>query len=91
MSVDTKTGSKERRLDALRGGQCAQVQAVDASSVDILRLMSFGVCAGQHIAVIQRGDPMIIEVLGSRVGLSARLATHVSITPCDAPCPFFKS
>lgn len=87
MQAEPTTRPETARLDAMRGGHCAQVQSVDASSADILRLMSFGVCAGQHIAVIQQGDPMIIEVLGTRVGISARLANHVSVEPCAAPCP----
>jgi len=28
------------------------------------------------------GDPMIVKVLGSRIGISARLAQQVMVLPC---------
>jgi hypothetical protein len=33
---------------------------------------------------VKAGDPMIISVVGARVGLSARLATEVRVTPIAA-------
>jgi Fe2+ transport system protein FeoA len=61
---------------------------VEAEDDDMRRLMTLGVCAGRRLELIQRGDPMILRVLGSRLGVSRRLAARVWVTPCDQiSCP----
>jgi len=41
-----------------------------------------GVCIGRRLMMIRAGDPMIVKVLGSRIGISARLAQRVQVLPC---------
>ena len=41
-----------------------------------------GICQGRRIMLVRRGDPLILRVLGSRIGLSARLALKVSVEAC---------
>jgi hypothetical protein len=36
--------------------------------------------------LIQVGDPMILRVYGSRIGISARLASHIFVAPCRPGC-----
>jgi Fe2+ transport system protein FeoA len=40
-----------------------------------------GLCAGRTVEVVQRGDPMIVRVLGTRIGLAAALAAAVRVDP----------
>ena len=76
------------RLDTLEQHQLATVHHVEAPCDDLERLMAMGVCAGQTIELIQRGDPLILKVFGSRVGVSARLAHRVWVIRCDKEdCP----
>jgi hypothetical protein len=38
-----------------------------------------GVCIGRKLSLVQSGDPLIVCVVGSRVGMSARLAETVYV------------
>jgi len=69
-------------LPDLPKGSCGlitEVQNVD----ELSRLQSMGVCIGRRVEVIKTGDPLIIRVFGSRIGLSARMAEHVVVEPCS--------
>jgi Fe2+ transport system protein FeoA len=70
-----------KRLDELRPHQCAVVDHIEAEDEEMARLMSMGVCAGRTIEMIKSGDPLILKVFGSRVGVSARLAHRVLVAP----------
>lgn len=75
-------------LDQLATGVCAIVHHVEASDDDMRRLMSLGICAGRRLELLQRGDPMILRVFGSRLGISRRLAERVQVQPCEHfACP----
>lgn len=62
---------------------CAVVHHVEASDDDMHRLMTMGICIGRRIELVQKGDPMILRVFGSRLGVSRRLAERVLVTVCD--------
>jgi Fe2+ transport system protein FeoA len=70
------------RLDELERHQCGVVHHVDASEADMARLMAMGVCGGRTIELIRTGDPLVLKVFGSRIGVSARLACKVIVRPC---------
>lgn len=70
------------RLHELKRRECAVVERVEASCDDMDRLMSMGVCAGRTVELIQAGDPLILKVYGTRVGVSARLARQVIVRHC---------
>ncbi len=72
-------------LPHLQPGLCGVVTAVDAADDDLHRLGAMGVCEGRRIELIKRGDPLIVRVYGSRVGLSARLAEMIELLPCPDP------
>ena len=57
------------------------IERLDVAEDDAARLMSLGVCAGRTVELIQAGDPLILKVFASRIGLSARLAQGVFVTP----------
>jgi Fe2+ transport system protein FeoA len=67
----------------LRDGALAEVVEVVAEADDAVRLKSLGVCVGRRVQLAKGGDPLIVRVLGARVGLSARLAAGVVVRPLD--------
>ncbi|MEX1090776.1 MAG: FeoA family protein [Phycisphaeraceae bacterium] len=72
-------------LPLLRPGLCATILRIDAADDATASLMAMGVCAGRKVELVKAGDPLILRVLGSRIGVSARLAKKVVVAPCTAP------
>ena len=80
--MNTVTTSSEQRLDRLSSRQCAVVRRIETDGDDTQRLKTLGICVGRRIEVIKSGDPMIVRVFGSRLGLSASLASGVWLEVC---------
>lgn len=59
----------------------ARVVGLSAPEDDAVRLKSLGLCVGRRVEAIKSGDPLIVRVLGGRIGLSARLAQGVVVRP----------
>jgi Fe2+ transport system protein FeoA len=70
-------------LSELRSRE-ARVVSVSAEADDAVRLMALGICVGRRVEIIKAGDPMIVRVVGARVGLSARLAANVLVAVEEA-------
>lgn len=75
----------ERRLSAnrLSAGECGLICHIDGDHEDIERLKTMGVCLGRRLHVVKSGDPMIVSVMGTRLGIAARLSRHVFLRPDD--------
>jgi Fe2+ transport system protein FeoA len=58
---------------------------MDVDDEDGQRLKAMGVCLSRKVELVKAGDPLILRVLGSRIGLSARLARRVWVQTCDEP------
>ena len=71
------------RLDLLPPHMCAIVRRIESESEDIERLKMLGVCEGRQVEVAKAGDPMILRVFGSRLGMSASLAERVWVESCS--------
>lgn len=71
-------------LQALKPGHCGQVREVTAPEDDRHRLLGLGICRGRRVQLVKHGDPLILRVYGSRIGLSARLAAQVQVEACAA-------
>jgi len=71
-------------LDRLPQGSCGSIVEVDVAQADLQRLEVMGVCPGRTIHVIKQGDPLIVRVLDTRIGLAAALATFVYVNPTEA-------
>lgn len=69
-------------MQPMQCGTVYQVDIEDQATADQLKAM--GVCVGRMIEVVKRGDPLILRVLGSRIGVSARLAKRVRVSLCEA-------
>ncbi len=67
------------RLDQLPSGTRAVVQHIEGSDAAMHRLMAMGLCAGRQVEVVRQGNPLIVRLLGARVGVSSRLARHVLV------------
>jgi len=66
------------RLDELPVRVCAVVRRVDTN-----RLKTLGICLGRRVELVRVGDPLILKIFGSRLGLSASLATRVHVEICQ--------
>lgn len=54
---------------------------VEGDGPEVTRLKRMGVCTGRRLEVVQTGDPMILSVAGTRIGLSRQLAGVVFVEP----------
>ena len=89
---DPPTPSGEAAVESLSGlpvGGCGRVVSVEVSTADLERLEVMGLCAGRIVCVIKDGDPMIVRVLGTRIGLAAALAAgvHLRREPFSSSAP----
>ncbi len=70
------------RLDDLSLGQCGIVREVDTDDEETARLKTLGVCPGRRVEVVRGGDPFILKIFGTRLGLAGTLATRVRVEIC---------
>lgn len=82
MTTNAKTVSLVR-LDVLPPRVCAVVRSVETDDEDTQRLKTLGVCVGRRLELVRVGDPLIIKIFGSRLGLSAELAQRVQVEVCQ--------
>jgi Fe2+ transport system protein FeoA len=71
------------RLDLLPARVCAVVRSVATDDEDTQRLKTLGVCVGRRVELVRCGDPLILKVFGSRLGISAELAQRVQVEVCQ--------
>ena len=84
----TAAATQWTSLDRVPIGSCGQIREVQADQAAVERLMAMGLCTGRHVEVLRHGDPLILRVVGSRIGVSARLAARVRVATCkDGECP----
>jgi ferrous iron transport protein A len=77
-------------LDELQTGQCGIVRDLDLKESDDNRLRTLGICPGRRVWLVRRGDPMVIKVMGTRLGLAAELAQQVTVEVCAPAWPGFQ-
>ncbi len=70
------------RLDQLPPRVCAVVRRVETEDEDTQRLKTLGVCLGRRVELVRSGNPLILKIFGSRLGLSAELAARVRVEVC---------
>ena len=74
------TSVGETRLDELAPRTCAVIRRIETDGEEVQRLKLLGLCVGRQIEVVKSGDPLIIKIFGSRIGLAASLAE------CEVSC-----
>lgn len=67
-------------MSELAAGSRGRVARVLGDAADTLRLKALGLCEGREVRVIRTGEAWVVRVLGSRIGLSRRLASSVFVT-----------
>ena len=55
------------------------IHLIEDSGEESIRLKRRGICQGRVLNVLHTGDPMIVRVVGSRVGVSRKLAERVIV------------
>ena len=71
------------RLDELPPRTTAQTRGVTTDDEDTQRLKTLGVCVGRRLELVRAGNPLILKIFGSRLGLSAELAARVTVEVCQ--------
>ena len=71
------------RLDELPPRVCAVVRSVGTDDEETNRLKTLGVCVGRRVELVRAGNPLILKIFGSRLGLSAELAARVRVEICQ--------
>ncbi len=56
---------------------------VEGDGPEVTRLKRMGVCRGRTMEVVRAGDPMILCVAGTRIGVSKMLARAVFVEPAE--------
>lgn len=82
---ETEGGSCRGPLPQLPLGQCAVVHHVDLDENSDKRLRTLGICPGRRVWMVRKGDPMVVRVMGTRIGLAAELAQGVTVEVCATP------
>jgi Fe2+ transport system protein FeoA len=70
------------RLDELPIRTCAVVRSIATEDEDTERLKTLGVCVGRRVELVRAGNPLILKIFGSRLGISAELAARVRVEVC---------
>jgi Fe2+ transport system protein FeoA len=83
MEMSAVNAPRTGYLNDLQPHQCGVVVEVEAPDDELERLMAMGVCGGRTVELVQLGDPLILKVYGTRVGVSARLAAKVRVDVCN--------
>jgi len=66
-------------LNEVPSGSRAVVQHIEPAGEAMQRLMAMGLCVGRELEVVRQGNPLILRLLGARIGVSSRLARHVVV------------
>ena len=71
------------RLTELPPRVCGIIREIETDDEETQRLKTLGVCSGRRIELVRGGDPLVLKVFGSRLGLSAALAGRVRVQICS--------
>lgn len=69
------------RLVQLGAGRQARMQAAELTREDCELLHALGLTDSCLLRVCKAGDPCIVQVRSTRIGLSQRLAEHILVVP----------
>ena len=59
------------------------MRSVATDDEDTNRLKTLGVCVGRRVELVRAGNPLILKIFGSRLGISAELAARVRVEICQ--------
>ncbi len=70
-----------RALTELSAGEVCRVEAVDAGFENAARMAGLGVSIGREVRVVRAGEPMVVQIYGSRIGLARAIASRIRVAP----------
>ena len=68
-----------QHFNEVPAGARGVVRHIEPADEALHRLMAMGLCVGRELEVVRPGNPLIVRLLGARVGVAGRLARHVII------------
>lgn len=77
--ISPSASSGRSGLNQLPSGTRVTVCHVASDANGMARLMAMGVCVGRQIEVVRQGNPLIVRLLGARIGISGRLAEGIIV------------
>ncbi|MFP4224307.1 MAG: ferrous iron transport protein A [Phycisphaeraceae bacterium] len=72
-----------RLLSQLKPGELAVITHVAGEGPQAMRIKQLGLCQGRCVQLLRDRDPLILQVLGTRLGLARSLADSVYVAPCE--------
>ena len=72
-------GHSTRALTELDAGEVCRVEAIDDGFEDTARMAGLGVSVGREVRVVRVGEPMVVQIYGSRIGISREIAQRVRV------------
>lgn len=70
------------RLNELPPRVCGIVREIETDDEETKRLKTLGICAGRRVELVRSGDPLVLKIFGTRLGLSGLLAARVRVEIC---------
>ncbi len=65
-------------------GDCVLVRFLLGSASESARLREMGLCEGARLQVLRHGNPLVVRVADSRLGLAHAVAERVLVVPDEA-------
>jgi len=67
------------RLNQISSGEQVTVCGLEENDLTMDRLKAMGLCLGRQVEVVRQGNPLVMHLLGARIGLSGRLAKKILV------------
>jgi Fe2+ transport system protein FeoA len=67
-------------LAELPAGACGRIESVDLPNDAAERLEGMGICLGRTVRLVRCGEPNIVHVYGTRIGLAAAVARQIRVS-----------
>lgn len=66
-------------LSDLPAGTVCRVDAVSLEPEHTARMAGLGISPGRQVRIVRAGEPLVVQVYGSRIGLARALARHILV------------
>lgn len=66
-------------LSSIPAPSCTHIVALEGPPAIVARLEALGLCAGREVRIVRQGEPSIVQVYGTRIGIAAGLARYIRV------------
>jgi Fe2+ transport system protein FeoA len=77
--VPVATREATRRLSELKVGDVARIVEAAIDPEDQSLLQALGLTDNSRLRVCKRGEPCVVQVRATRIGISSRIARHITV------------